>query len=52
MYGTYDIHVSSIRYTLIKGLSVLCRDRTIINKWGGKLTTLKFKKHIKRRMLL
>ena len=24
-----------------KELSVLCRDRTIINKWGGKLTTLK-----------
>ena len=25
------------------GLSVLCRDRTIIKIWGGKLTTLKLK---------
>lgn len=52
MHGADDVYVYSTGHLIMFGLSVLCRDRTIINKWGGKLTTLKFKKHIKRRMLL
>ena len=43
MYDAYDVHVYSTGYIVIGELSVLCRDRTIINKWGGKLTTLKLK---------
>ena len=42
MYDAYDVNVYSIRYVITE-LSVLCRDRMIINKWGGKFTTLKLK---------
>lgn len=44
MYDAYDVYVRSFGQFVIKiELSVLCRDKTIINKWGGKLTTLKLK---------
>ena len=36
MYDAYDVHVYSTGYIVIGELSVLCRDRTIINKMGRK----------------